>query len=286
MVCGVDFNISHGGENDVKKHIKTIKHQQTCKSACLSKKMDNFFVKNSDSSGTTKSECLFTSFIIEHNLPISIADHATKLFPRMLPDSEMAKKYSCGHTKTSAIINEMANNVRQCMVLDLNGKAYTVSTDGSNDVDMKLYPIVLTYLDEKLSKNVNCLLSVPNLEGKSTGENIANLMCSELKLNGLDIKNCVSLRVDNANVMIGKKKGVAGCLLKKNNKMIIRGCQCHLIHQAAEKAAKTLLYQFDEILVDIFYYLEKSAYRKQELAESQNLNDTETRRILTHVYTR
>ena len=68
--------------------------------------------------------------------------------------------------------------------------------------------------------------------------------------------------------------------------MIIRGCQCHLIHQAAEKAAKTLLYQFDEILVDIFYYLEKSAYRKQELAESQNLNDTETRRILTHVYTR
>lgn len=26
-VCGVDFNISHGGENDIKKHIKTIKHQ-------------------------------------------------------------------------------------------------------------------------------------------------------------------------------------------------------------------------------------------------------------------
>lgn len=62
----------------------------------------------------------------------------------------MAKKYSCGRTKTSAIINEMAKDVRQCMVLDLNGKAYTVSTDGSNDVDMKLYPIVLTYLDEKL----------------------------------------------------------------------------------------------------------------------------------------
>ena len=50
---------------------------------------------------------------------------------------------------------------------------------------------MLTYLDEKLSKNVNCLLSVPNLEGKSTGENIANLMCSELKLNGLDIKKSV-----------------------------------------------------------------------------------------------
>lgn len=85
--------------------------------------------------------------------------------------------------------------------------------------------------------------------------------------------------------MIGKKKGVAGCLLKKNNKIIIRGCPCHLIHLAAEKAAKTLPYQFDEILVDLFYYLEKSANRKQELAEFQNLNDTETQRILKHVCT-
>ena len=94
----------------------------------LFKKIRIFYKKN--------SKCLFTSFIIEHNPPIGIADHATKLFHRMFPDSEMAKKYSCGRTKTSAIINEMANNVRQCMVLDLNGKAYTVSTDGSNDGDM------------------------------------------------------------------------------------------------------------------------------------------------------
>lgn len=40
MVCGV--NISHGGENGVKKHIKTSNHQQPGKSACLSEKIDNF----------------------------------------------------------------------------------------------------------------------------------------------------------------------------------------------------------------------------------------------------
>lgn len=60
------------------------------------------------------------------------------------------------------------------MVLDLKGKAYTISTEGSNGVDMKLYPIVFTYLDEKLLKFVKCHLYVPNLKGKSTGEDIAN----------------------------------------------------------------------------------------------------------------
>ena len=99
---------------------------------------------------------------------------------------------------------------------------------------------------------------------------------------GLDIKNCVSLGVDNANVTIGKHKGVAAFLLKKNSKMIIRGCPCHLIHLAA----KTLPNQFDEILVDMFYYLEKSANRKQELTNFQNMYDADTERILKHVCTR
>lgn len=37
-------NISHGGENDVKKHIKINNHQQTGKSVSSSKKMDIFLI--------------------------------------------------------------------------------------------------------------------------------------------------------------------------------------------------------------------------------------------------
>ena len=285
-ICASDINICHGGINDINKHISTSKHKLALESGDSSKKIESFFIKKSESSAVIKAECLFTSFIIEHNLPISVADHASKLFPKIFPDSDTAKKYSSGRTKTTAIMNEMAKDVGQTMVSALEKKAFTLSTDGSNDVDMKLYPIVLTYVDEDLSKVVNCLLSVPNLEGKSTGENIANWVSTEILSHGLDIKNCVSLGVDNANVMIGKHKGVAAFLLKKNSKMIIRGCPCHLIHLAAEKAAKTLPYQFDEILVDLFYYLEKSANRKQELTNFQNMCDTDTERILKHVCTR
>lgn len=51
-----------------------------------------------------EAEALWASFVAEHNLPFSASDHATKLFSKMFPDSEIAKKFACGHTKTAALI--------------------------------------------------------------------------------------------------------------------------------------------------------------------------------------
>lgn len=42
-----------------------------------------------------KSEVLFTSFLVEHNIPLSAADHAGALFKQMFPDSDIASKCSC-----------------------------------------------------------------------------------------------------------------------------------------------------------------------------------------------
>lgn len=45
-------------------------------------------------------------FIAKHNIPFLASDHANKLFPKMFPDSELAKQFSCGHTKTTAIATQ------------------------------------------------------------------------------------------------------------------------------------------------------------------------------------
>ena len=47
--------------------------------------------------------CLFCA---KHNLAYLKSDHATKLFKEMFPDSEIAKKFACGCTQTSAIAKE------------------------------------------------------------------------------------------------------------------------------------------------------------------------------------
>ena len=35
---------------------------------------------------------LLTSFLVEHNMPLSAADHAGALFKQMFPDSDIASK--------------------------------------------------------------------------------------------------------------------------------------------------------------------------------------------------
>ena len=52
-----------------------------------------------------------TNFIIEHNLPVSVADHMTELIKVMCPDSNIAKGYQCKQTKTTHIIQEMSRDI-------------------------------------------------------------------------------------------------------------------------------------------------------------------------------
>ena len=52
------------------------------------------------------AEVKFTSFVLEHNLPIAVVDHAGPLFRSMFPDSKIAQYYGSGRTKTTSINNE------------------------------------------------------------------------------------------------------------------------------------------------------------------------------------
>ena len=51
-----------------------------------------------------------TSFIVSHNLPISVADHMTPLLKSMFPKSEHVQQYACKRTKTTEILHELSND--------------------------------------------------------------------------------------------------------------------------------------------------------------------------------
>ena len=95
-----------------------------------------------------------------------------------------------------------------------------------------------------------------------------------------------SFGADNASVMQGLGKGLAGFIKRKNSAIYMLGCPCHLIHLAAEKAASQLPVSVEDLLVDVFYYLDKSSKRKQELKHFQELCGVEMRKIVKHVSTR
>lgn len=285
--CRCDINIAHGGKTDITVHSRSAKHLTNVKCREESQKISNFFVKPGNADlDVIRAECLFTAFLVEHNIPLTTADHAGALLRKMFPNSEIAKKYGCARTKTAAIVSEMASDKIDDVVQYLQSGPFAVATDGSNDSNAKLYPIVVTFFDEKQEKIVNAVLSIPALEGESTGRNIGNLMLSQFESKKIPFDHCIALCSDNAAVMVGRKNGVAAVLKEKQNDIIVIGCSCHLINLAAEKAVIGLPIKIDEILVDIFYYLEKSSKRKERFHKFQELYNKEAKKILKHVCTR
>ena len=74
----------------------------------------------------TKAEMLFTHFLVEHNIPIAVADHARPLFKEMFGVSKVAAKYGCGRTKTTAIIGCLARNTQEEITIALRSAPFAV----------------------------------------------------------------------------------------------------------------------------------------------------------------
>ena len=130
-------------------------------------------------------------------------------------------KYGCGRTKSAAIVDVLAKEDASEITLALQAAPYYLATDGSTDYnDCKLYPLVVKYYDQTLCHILTVLLSMPECSEASTGENIFKLMDSELTKRNISWQNCMSFGADNANVMQGLNKGLAGYIKTKK--------QCHL----------------------------------------------------------
>ena len=291
-VCNITFSVAHGGRDDCKKHISTKKHASQVKVTRNVKPMSAFFGAKESTldQAVTRAETYFTSFLVEHNIPLAASDHAARLFKSMFLDSahspkEIIDRYACGRTKTTAIANELAADARSNLIAACAKGPFNLATDGSNEKSEKLYPLVISYSNEHLEVKSE-LLSVLDIKGPSTGENIAKHVKDELKSLDIPLVNCVSLCTDNANTMIGQKKGLYGCLLLENGNIFATGCVCHRYHLAAEWAAKELPVDVDALFQDVYFYMEKSAGRLQTFENLQKEAGTAALKVPKHVATR
>ena len=84
-ICMSDLSISHGGLDDIKRHVKAQKHVAKEKAKVGTPGIANFLLKQNEDLEAMRAEVHFTHFLVEHNLPLSAADHAGKLFRKMFP---------------------------------------------------------------------------------------------------------------------------------------------------------------------------------------------------------
>lgn len=258
-VCCCDVNISHGGRADIKVHIASKKHQASLRAADNQASLTSF-VRNDSDFGVIRAECLFTPFLVEHNIPLSVSDHhAAPLFWKIFPRCDEAKRYACVRMKTMAIVREIAANAMPPLMDALKQQPFSIAVDGSNSRDSQLYPIVATYYVKEAARVESRLLCLGTIEGEATGQKIGHLILDEMKSRNLSIENLLAMSSDNANVMIGKKNGVTTVLRGAQPSLIRVGCPCYRINLAAHKAASCLPVKVDELLVDIFFLNSRKA---------------------------
>ena len=284
VACQVDISIGSGGKDDVRKHVKSAKHTANIKGHC-SRDIGTFMNKEKDYS-CIKAEVLWTQFVISKSLPLSTSDDFGNLLRQMCPDSNIASKFSCGRTKTTAIAGCISNRVTEELCQKMKMEPFAIGTDGSNDHNSKLYPMVVIMNDEATESITTELLCISELTEASTAVNICNLITSELERFQIPISNCIAFISDNANVMVGKKGGVSTLLKKEQPKMINIGCGCHLINLAVKKSVSVIPVKVDEFLTDIYFYFHHSEKRLAEFNDVQQIYNDEARQILKYCPTR
>ncbi|KAJ8886997.1 hypothetical protein PR048_013211 [Dryococelus australis] len=260
--CSCNFNVQHGRKDDHRRYVSSNKHQDFLKMQVVIRPITSHF-QSDITDLTTKATVLFIAFLVEHNLPLGVSNHVGPLFNAMSPDSKIILKYACKRTKTTTIVQALA---------DCN-KCISIATDGSHHAgEETLYLIVVIAYRSDLGKIVSEVLAVP-------------LLNEGLQRKGLSWNNCFCFAADICSTMTGQYKGTAAFISKVNPNIYIQGCACHIVHIATQSASKVLPVSMEDLLVDLYYYLDKSAFCHQKFKACQVLCDTATHKILKHTST-
>lgn len=170
---------------------------------------------------------------------------------------------------------------------------FSVAVDGSNDNGLtKMNPLTVRIFFVESSRIVTQVLDMCTASA-ATAEAIYSVVDGKLaKL--LDTDNpwklCTSVGVDNTSVNIGIHNSLKSRVLQRNPAVYFSGCPCHILHNAAQKAAEVFSsecgFDLEEFTIDLYYWFDKSTKRKNTLRSYCEFCDQEYRSAIKHVSTR
>ena len=234
----------------------------------------------------TRAEVLFANFVAEHNLPFLLGDHFTHLTHAMFPDSQIAKAFKSGHTKTMCVVTgALAPHFSEPVFSLCRENPFSILCDEGNDKDDKNFAILVRMWDDKLGKPMTRLLDMP-VCNIGTAENLFEAISKALEERKIPWSNVVGFESDTTNMMIGKHNSVLSRVKVKQPNVFSQGCVCHLSNLCLLAGVKALPVDTDDFFVDLFYYFDKSAKRKEEFREFQEFIGAKELKIIKHCKTR
>ena len=274
----------------VKRHCGSAKHTKGLSILSKQPSITSVLSTSKPSIGdqVTTAELYFTSFLVEHNLPLASADHFSELCKKMFPDSKIAAKYSSARTKTTALVTHaMAPAADDAVTKACASQPFSIMCDGGNDqYDKKYFGIMVRYWDDSCTHAVTRFLDMP-VCNIANGQTLFNALDSVLAKRGIPWDNVIGFSSDSASVMTGKRNSVLSRVLQRQPKVFSLACVCHLAALAAAAGLKVLPFSIDQLLMDIFYHFKHSSKRWQEFLDIlADFEEVAPMRVLKHCTTR
>ena len=144
-------------------------------------------------------------------------------------------------------IQDMGSDCKDQLIEDLKKSDFALQLDESTDIANQAQLLVyVRYLNSKNEISEEMLFS-HEMEGRTTGECIFNVINSFFYENGLQWEKCCSICTDGAASMTGRYSGFLAHAKDKNAKI----CATHCIIHREHLAAKTLSEELHSVLNDV-----------------------------------
>ena len=290
----MDFGISHSGRRDILSHLKTEKHCTKAQLHTVKARPITQHFPSSEESTTgpvIQAEVRFCQFVAENNLSFRVAESFQKFLKVAFPDSDVARKFSCSRTKTQCVITgALAPAQLEKVVSFCKAHPFSLMVDESNDrADDKQFAVMVRYFDttRDCSPVVTKLLGLP-LCNIATADALFQELNESLISNELSWENVLSFTSDTCNTMKGRRGGLISLIHRRGSPLILDvGCVNHLGNLAVKAGLKEVLFDVDQLLVDIFYHFTNSTKRKEQFKSlSRELYAIEPKPLLKHCPTR
>ena len=153
--------LRHSQDDAKKGHLVSGKrHKESTSAAFTSRSVASFF-EPQVAQNVIEAETRWSMYVAKHNLAFLNNEHASKLFAQMFPDSEIARKFACGRTKTTAIEKEALSPYYHAEAIHKMSNPFSVLMDESNDKQDKSCIILVRVLDAKLGNVKTRFLDMP-----------------------------------------------------------------------------------------------------------------------------
>ena len=207
--------------------------------------------------------------------------------------SPVAGSFTCGKTKTRAIINCIGEDYFDKLVTDMKNMPFSIMLDASNDQGLeKMFPITVKIFDVNYSRIMTKFFDMNMLKGQdaSTAKIIFDSVDEQFNKYNILWDHCIGIGLDNTNANIGEHNSIKSRARQKNKNVVVAGCPCHILHNATQKGSVEFSectgFDIEDHCVDCYHWFDKSAKRKNVLNEYYEFCDMEYSKVIKFISTR